>query len=72
MHHYLGFQFITMRKLGYKDYCNVLPEFIKLPENIHKEWDVACFEWTEPVGTLENIEAFLEYRKSVIEGLIAQ
>ena len=46
----------------YGDYCNLIPPYIE-PKNIYDEkWNIDNFEWAEPVGTLDYIELFLDFR----------
>lgn len=43
---------------------NLVPPYVK-PKNIYDsdKWNIVNFEWAEPVGTLDNIAAFLEFRQ---------
>ena len=43
---------------------NLVPPYVK-PKNIYDsdKWNIENFEWAEPVGTLDNISAFLEFRQ---------
>lgn len=43
---------------------NLVPPYVK-PKNIYDsdKWNIVNFEWAEPVGTLDNISAFLEFRQ---------
>jgi hypothetical protein len=70
---------LTLRKLMfqkaaslYKDYCNIVPLNIKIPETSDVKWDIANFEWADTVGNLDNIENFLKYRESVMDKLIKE
>ena len=56
----------------YSQCCNVVPESIKLSQNEDGNWEVSNFDWSEPVGTLDNVNIFLEYRKRVIEELLIE
>jgi len=67
----------TLRKLLfkkaealYKDYCNILPPFIKIPNFDNEKWYIKNFQWNECVGTIDNINLFLEYRNSYMETII--
>lgn len=44
--------------------CNLVPPYAK-PKNIYDndKWNIENFEWAEPVGSLDNIQAFLEFRQ---------
>lgn len=54
----------------YKDVCNIVPPYIKVKKNEDPRWDLSEFEWAEPVGTLDNIEAFLKYRQKKIRKML--
>ena len=51
----------------YGSFCNLVPTSIKLNKNIDTKWDINNFEWAEPTGTTDNIEAFLNFRKNKLE-----
>lgn len=53
----------------YKDYCNIIPGYISLSEIEDHEWNIENFEWAAPVGSMDNINAFLEFRYLRIEQL---
>ena len=48
--------------------CNLVPPYAK-PKNIYDndKWNIENFEWAEPVGSLDNIQAFLEFRQERIK-----
>ena len=50
----------------YKDVCNIVPPYIKIKNNENPLWDLSEFEWADPVGTMDNMEAFLSDRKKKI------
>lgn len=54
----------------YGKYCNLVPAFAKVKQNTEEKWNVENFEWTEPVGDLTNIDAFLDFRKNKLEDLL--
>jgi len=54
----------------YKDYCNVLPPFIKIPKPENEKWNIEKFQWGECVGTLENVNAFLDYRNDIMKEML--
>jgi hypothetical protein len=65
---------ISLRKLLfkkaeslYKDCCNILPPFVEIPNFENKEWNIENFQWGECVGTMDNINMFLNYRNSYME-----
>ncbi|MBP5452827.1 MAG: hypothetical protein J6Y16_11375 [Treponema sp.] len=53
----------------YNSICNIIPPSIKVKENDNGKWDLGNFEWSEPVGTTENLEAFLAFRRRKFEEL---
>lgn len=54
----------------YNSVCNIIPPEIKIKENPDHKWDLDNFEWAEPVGTLDNIQNFLDYRKKIFTELL--
>ncbi len=54
----------------YGDVCNIVPTYIKVRENNDPRWNLAEFEWSGPVGTMENVGAFLSFRKNKIEKML--
>lgn len=54
----------------YKDVCNIVPLYAKVKKNEDPRWDLDEFEWAEPVGTLENMEAFLTDRQKKIKKML--
>ncbi|SHM93116.1 hypothetical protein [Fibrobacter sp. UWB7] len=54
----------------YKGVCNIVPPYAKIKKNEDPRWDLDKFEWAEPVGTLENMEAFLTDRRKKIEKML--
>jgi hypothetical protein len=55
----------------YGDFCNVLPPWINLNFDTNDQWDQSHFKWSEPVGNMENIKLFLEFRHQLIESILA-
>jgi len=51
----------------YKDYCNILPPYIKIPKVIDERWDIKNFEWADCVGTMDNIVSFFQYRDNFMK-----
>lgn len=51
----------------YGSFCNLVPTSIKLNKNIDNKWDINNFEWAESVGTTDNIDAFLNFRKNKLK-----
>jgi len=54
----------------YKDYCNILPPFIKIPEFENEKWNIENFEWSECVGNTDNIDSFLNYRNKIMNNFV--
>ena len=54
----------------YRDYCNMLPPFIKIPEAENEKWKIDNFQWGECVGDTNNISIFLNYRNNLMESFI--
>jgi hypothetical protein len=54
----------------YKDYCNILPSFIKIPKPENEKWNIQNFEWGECVGNTDNINTFLTFRNKKINEFI--
>jgi len=68
---------VTLRRLLfqkaeslYKDCCNILPPFIKIPKPENEEWNIERFQWGECVGTLDNISVFLDYRNEKMKEML--
>ena len=55
----------------YQPICNIIPPSIKLKEYNDEKWQLENFEWAEPVGTLDNIEAFLEFRRKKLKKIFS-
>ena len=53
----------------YGSVCNLLPEGYRVKDGVAR-WELSRFEWANPVGGVENIEAFLEFREHEIQSLI--
>lgn len=53
----------------YGSFCNMLPPFLRIPVQSGPEWSLDKFRWTDPVGTMDHIKQFLEFRKSRIAEL---
>jgi len=67
----------TLRKLLfkkaeslYKNYCNILPPLIKIPNFENEKWNIENFEWSECVGNTDNISSFLSYRNKIMSDFI--
>lgn len=57
----------------YREFCNILPEWISIPSEESKLWALDSFEWAEPLGTLDNdnMDAFLKFRNQTLEDLLS-
>ncbi len=54
----------------YSKCCNLVPPYVKSNDSYGEKWDLNNFEWADPVGTLDNIKLFLDFRKKKIEDLL--
>jgi len=54
----------------YSGFCNILPPWINLNQKSNDPWDHTCFQWSEPVGNVENIKLFLEFRRETMESIL--
>jgi len=54
----------------YKNYCNILPQHIKIPKTEDEKWNINKFQWGDCVGSLDNINLFLTYRNNYMEKLL--
>ena len=53
----------------YGDFCNILPPWIKLLQEANDPWGHTHFQWSDPVGDIENIKLFLEYRHETMNSI---
>lgn len=53
----------------YGDFCNIIPDHIKIPCANDRKWDICNFTWSDPVGSIQHIGLFLEYRNRTITDL---
>ena len=56
----------------YGDRCTVAPPPLAVRGASTADWEIDQFSWNEPVGTTENLEAFLDYRAKTIDDLLAK
>ena len=54
----------------YSPICNIIPPSIKIKENNDERWNLENFEWAAPVGTLDNISAFMEFRRNKLKEIL--
>jgi hypothetical protein len=55
----------------YGGLCNILPPHLSIRAGESDAWSLDSFDWCEPVGTPENLPAFLHYRKKRMEELLS-
>lgn len=53
----------------YGGFCNILPPNIQFKKEKDTKWHYSNFDWSEPVGNLKNMEAFLSYRKEKLRNM---
>lgn len=53
----------------YNGICSILPPTRDLANNEDRRWEIEEFEWAEPVGSIEHIDAFLSWRAKELERL---
>lgn len=56
----------------YGSFCNILPPWIKLNQEVDVPWEYNHFQWGDPVGSTENIKLFLEFRHETMETILKQ
>ena len=50
--------------------CNLLPKGIKIKRPEDKKWNIRSFNWGKTVGTADNLDAFFDFRKKELSGLL--
>ena len=50
--------------------CNLLPPWLRLRLDVPPGWELEEFEWAEPVGDLQGVGPFLDYRNGMIRSLL--
>lgn len=55
----------------YGDFCAVLPTGWTVKSAGDPRWRLDAFQWSAPVGTMEYVGAFLEYRARMLESLLS-
>lgn len=53
----------------YGDFCNLLPPPARVRDVESSLWSLDAFDWAEPVGSVDNVPAFLKYRNQEMERL---
>jgi hypothetical protein len=54
----------------YGEFCEILPPFLRIPDDRFAEWNVNEFRWVDPVGTTTHIQSFLAFRRDRLAKLI--
>ncbi len=55
----------------YGSFCNLLPPHLSIRTPESGAWSLDAFDWSEPVGTMDHVPAFLDYRNQEMEKLLA-
>lgn len=65
---------LLLRKANelYGSFCNLLPPFFAIPEPLSETWSVDAFQWTDPVGSTENMNRFLDFRNETLNQLLTE
>jgi len=50
----------------YGNVCNLLPSWVRIDSNQIDKWHHTNFQWSEPVGQIENMKLFLDYRNKTL------
>jgi hypothetical protein len=53
----------------YGNFCKLLPPHLSFRTNDSDAWSLDAFDWREPVGTSDHVQAFLRYRNEKMEKL---
>jgi hypothetical protein len=53
----------------YGHFCNILPPWIKLISCSTDKWDHTHFQWADPVGNIDNIKLFLDFRNETMKSM---
>jgi hypothetical protein len=56
----------------YGGFCNLLPRGLSIREAPSTDWALDAFKWPDPVGTVERVHGFLDYRRREMERLFAK
>ncbi len=56
----------------YGEHCNLTPNWLRIPPAASADWQLDAFEWSEPVGAMEGVASFLDFRNKELERLMAQ
>ena len=53
----------------YGSVCRIVPPPLSVKSNEDPDWDLGSFRWSEPVGDMDKVPAFLEFRREQMEAL---
>jgi len=53
----------------YGHFCNILPPWINLSSDSTDRWDHTHFQWSDPVGNIDNIKLFLDFRNTTMKSI---
>ena len=56
----------------YGSFCNLLPPKLSIRTASSDAWSLEAFHWSDPVGTMDHVPAFLTYRKQEMDKLLAE
>lgn len=51
----------------YGSFCKLVPSYVKVKEPIDSKWNIENFEWSEPVGTIDNLNDFFSFRNKKLD-----
>ncbi len=52
--------------------CNLTPNWLRVPPASSVDWELDAFEWAAPVGGIEGIASFLEFRDGELQRLLGE
>jgi hypothetical protein len=55
----------------YGGFCNLLPPRLAVKSNESDKWALEAFNWSDPVGTMDNMEAFHHFRSEELREMLA-
>ena len=53
----------------YGSVCRIVPPPLAVKSNEDPDWDLGSFRWSKPVGDMDKVPAFLEFRREQMEAL---
>ena len=54
----------------YGGHCKIVPEWLQIRSGHSDDWRLNEFAWAEPVGDVQGVAAFLEYRNNMLQKLL--